>query len=129
VETLLGHASEAAGRPVVMMGDLNEWRRQKRSALRGFGPGFGPLGHGVPSFPSYFPVLALDRVMAQPHELVESIAAHDTPLARLASDHLPVRAVIRLDGARAARQPALPEPPRLRALLSRLLAEAERPRP
>jgi hypothetical protein len=30
---------------------------------------------------------------------------------------------------RAARQPALPEPPRLRALLSRLLAEAERPRP
>jgi endonuclease/exonuclease/phosphatase family metal-dependent hydrolase len=129
VEALLGHAGEDAGLPVVLMGDLNEWRRQRRSALRGFAPGFGPLGHGVPSFPSYFPVLALDRVMAQPHDLVESISAHDTPLARLASDHLPVRAVIRLDGARAAGEPALPEPPRLRALLARLLTEAERPRP
>ena len=89
-------------RPVVMMGDLNEWRRQRRSALKRFAPGFGPLGHGVPSFPSYFPVLALDRVMAQPHEHRREIAAHDTPLARLASDHLPVRAVIRLDGAAAA---------------------------
>ena len=126
VDTLLGHASEAAGRPVVMMGDLNEWRRQGRSALRRFGPGFGPLGHGVPSFPSYFPVLALDRVMAQPHDRLESIAAHDTPLARLASDHLPVRAVIRLDGSRAARSPVVPDPPRLREILIRLIPEGPR---
>jgi endonuclease/exonuclease/phosphatase family metal-dependent hydrolase len=123
VDTLLAHASAIAGRPVVMMGDLNEWRRQGRSALRRFGPGFGPVHQGVASFPSYFPVLALDRVLAQPHEIVEDIKAHDTPLARLASDHLPVRAVIRLDGAAAAQAPVMPDPPRLREILIRLLAE------
>jgi len=129
VETLLAHAGEIADRPVVMMGDLNEWRRQRRSALKRFAPGFGPLGQGVPSFPAYFPVLALDRVMAQPQDIVEHIAAHDTPLARLASDHLPVRAVIRLDGAAADTPAMVPELPRLRQLLTRLLAEVEGPRP
>ncbi len=44
--------------------------------------------------------------MAQPQGIVEQIEAHDTPLARLASDHLPVKAVIRLDGA-AADTPAM----------------------
>ena len=102
VETLLEQAGAATDRPVVLMGDLNEWRLRRRSALRGFSKGFGPLGLGVPSFPAYFPVLALDRVMARPHGLVEAIAAHETPLSRLASDHLPVRAVVRLDAPHAA---------------------------
>jgi endonuclease/exonuclease/phosphatase family metal-dependent hydrolase len=97
VEALLAHVGDDTDRPVVFMGDMNEWRRERRSALMRFPPGFGPIV-GVPSFPAYFPVLALDRVLAQPGELVERVAAHDTPLARLASDHLPVKAVIRLDG-------------------------------
>ena len=97
VETLLEQAGESTDRPVVLMGDLNEWRLRRRSALRGFSKGFGPLGLGVPSFPAYFPVLALDRVLTRPHGLIEAIAAHETPLSRLASDHLPVRAVVRLD--------------------------------
>jgi endonuclease/exonuclease/phosphatase family metal-dependent hydrolase len=81
---------------VVLMGDFNEWRRQRRSALKPFGAGFGPLGRGVPSFPSYFPVLALDRIMARPQGILGKVEAHDSPLARLASDHLPVKARIRL---------------------------------
>ncbi len=117
VETLLAQASDATERPVVLMGDLNEWRLRRRSALRGFSKSFGPLGLGVPSFPAFFPVLALDRVLTRPHGLIEAIAAHETPLSRLASDHLPVRAVIRLDAAatdarpdqtRAAHPPARP---------------------
>ena len=112
VETLLAHAGDDADRPVVLMGDMNEWRRQRRSALSRFAPGFGPIGRGVPSFPSYFPVLALDRVLAQPQELVERIEAHDTPLARLASDHLPVKALIRLDGIAAGAAGRMPEAPR-----------------
>ncbi len=96
IETLLQHARESTGRPVVVMGDLNEWRRQGRTSLARFTPVFGPLGRGVPSFPAYFPVLALDRVMALPHHIVERTEAHDTALARLASDHLPVKASIRL---------------------------------
>jgi endonuclease/exonuclease/phosphatase family metal-dependent hydrolase len=98
---------------------MNEWRRERRSALMRFPPGFGPIG-GVPSFPAYFPVLALDRVLAQPGELVERVAAHDTPLARLASDHLPVKAVIRLDGT-VPDSVVHPELPALRRrILSRL---------
>ena len=121
VEALLAHAGDDTDRPVVFMGDMNEWRRERRSALMRF-PGFGPIS-GVPSFPAYFPVLALDRVLAQPGELVERVDAHDTPLARLASDHLPVKAVIRLDGT-VPDSVVHPELPALRRrILSRLRDE------
>lgn len=100
VAALIAHAGEAAERPVVLMGDLNEWRRtHRRSALQGLGPGFGPIGPGVASFPAPFPVLALDRIVARPHRILDSVRAHDTPLARVASDHLPVKAMVRLEGA------------------------------
>jgi endonuclease/exonuclease/phosphatase family metal-dependent hydrolase len=96
VERLLAHAADGADRPTVLMGDLNEWRRGRRSALHGFAPGFGPVGHGAPSFPSYFPVLALDRIIARPRSILGPVVAHDTPLARKASDHLPIKARVRL---------------------------------
>ncbi len=103
VEMLLGHAREDEARPVVLMGDLNEWRRQhRRSALHPFRHGFGPVGRGVPSFPSYFPVLALDRIIARPQGIIGEVEAHDTPLARTASDHLPVKAQVRLRQAAPA---------------------------
>jgi endonuclease/exonuclease/phosphatase family metal-dependent hydrolase len=126
VEALLAHARESTGRPVVMMGDLNEWRREGRSALKRFQPVFGPVGRGVPSFPSYFPVLALDRVLALPHDIIERTEAHDTPLSRLASDHLPVKATVRLGEAlpeQPSRAAARPDGQRRRRLLARLLDE------
>jgi endonuclease/exonuclease/phosphatase family metal-dependent hydrolase len=107
VEALLAHAGMGTDNPTVLMGDLNEWRRRRRSALHSFAPRFGPLGHGVPSFPSYFPVLALDRILARPHSIVSGLEAHDTPLARLASDHLPIKARIRLGAPDAAMLPGL----------------------
>jgi len=97
VEALLAH-SGADDRPIVLMGDLNEWRRQRRSALRPFGSRFGPLGRGVASFPSYFPVLALDRIIARPHTILGPVEVHDSPLARKASDHLPIKARVNLNG-------------------------------
>ena len=109
VEALLAQAGETTDRPVVLMGDLNEWRLRRRSALQGFSKGFGPLGLGVPSFPAFFPVLALDRVLTRPHGLIEHIAAHESPLSRLASDHLPVRAVVRLDARAHAEAGARPD--------------------
>lgn len=96
VEALLAQAGVGTEHPTVLMGDLNEWRRRRRSALHSFAPRFGPVGHGVPSFPSYFPVLALDRILARPHDILSHVEAHDTPLARLASDHLPVKGRVRL---------------------------------
>lgn len=122
IQTLLHHARENTGRPVVMMGDLNEWRRQGRSSLLHFQPVFGPLGKGVPSFPAYYPVLALDRVLVLPADIVEQTVAHDTPLARVASDHLPVKARLRLDhplacAERVPHPPAEPAPRRRRLRL------------
>lgn len=83
------------GRSTLLMGDLNEWRLSGRSSL-------APLAQrkarvqAVPSFPARFPVLALDRIMASPCAEVVRVERHDTPLARLASDHLPVKAWLRL---------------------------------
>lgn len=93
--------------PMVLMGDLNEWRR---AALHGLAPEFGPGERRVPSFPSGFPMLALDRIFARPDAIVTDFSVHDTPLARRASDHLPVRARLRLgDGTQRASE-AFSEP-------------------
>nr|CAD6619651.1 endonuclease [Rhizobium sp. Khangiran2] len=84
--------------PTVLMGDLNEWRLGDRSSLNTLTSIFG-LPPAVPSFPSRLPVLALDRIMANRPEILGPVAAHDTPLARLASDHLPIKARVRLPKA------------------------------
>ncbi|HWA60823.1 MAG TPA: endonuclease/exonuclease/phosphatase family protein [Caulobacteraceae bacterium] len=44
----------------------------------------------VPTFPSTFPVLAIDHVFVSAGVKVRSVRAGDSPLARVASDHLPL---------------------------------------
>ena len=83
-------------KPTVLLGDLNEWRLGNGSSLNTFRDAFGSLPPAVPSFPSGLPVLALDRIIANRAGLIEDICAHDTALARVASDHLPLKACIRL---------------------------------
>ncbi len=89
---ILGSRQE---QPTVLMGDLNEWRLGDRSALNTLATVFG-LPAAVPSFPSRLPVLALDRIMANRPGLIDTVHTHDTPLARLASDHLPIKAVVKV---------------------------------
>ena len=96
VRALVSAAETKDGRPTLLMGDLNEWRVGQRSSLRALEPAFGPLDATVASFPSRFPLWSLDRILANPHSAVSRIEIHDTPLARAASDHLPIKAVIRL---------------------------------
>ena len=72
------------------------------SALQRLGHLFGPLAPALPSFPSRLPLFALDRILGSPHHIVAHTEVHDTPLARLASDHLPVKA--RIDLAPGAAQ-------------------------
>ncbi|CAM5195876.1 Metal-dependent hydrolase, endonuclease/exonuclease/phosphatase family OS=Bosea thiooxidans OX=53254 GN=SAMN05660750_03791 PE=4 SV=1 [Bosea thiooxidans] len=81
-------------RATLLLGDLNEWRLGDRSALRELGPAFGALPMPVPSFPSGLPLLALDRIIADRPEILSDVAVHDTPLARVASDHLPIKAFV-----------------------------------
>ncbi|MHC5306359.1 endonuclease/exonuclease/phosphatase family protein [Bartonella sp. LJL80] len=85
--------------PTIMIGDLNEWRVGKGSSLTNLAPYFDVTLGTVPSFPSRFPFLALDRVFAFPHQLVSSIESHSSPLARVASDHLPIKAEVDLAAA------------------------------
>lgn len=77
--------------PTLLLGDLNEWRLGGRSSLHGFRTAFGELPDAVPSFPSRLPVLALDRILANRGGILAPVEVHDTPLARIASDHLPLK--------------------------------------
>ena len=91
--------------PTVLLGDLNEWR-EWRGPLKVLEPFFGRSA-SCPSFPSRMPLLSLDRIMGWPHDLVSQVAVHDTPLAREASDHLPVTAVLRMDAIAVAHEARL----------------------
>lgn len=79
----------------ILMGDLNEWYLWGRplSWLRNW---FGFIPEPA-TFPARFPVFALDRIWVHPLNALLSIDVHDTPLARKASDHLPLKAVIQLE--------------------------------
>lgn len=87
---------EKDGVPTLMLGDLNEWRVGKRSSLRRLEEEFAAPQVLVPSFPAGCPVLALDRIISNRAGLLTRCAVHDSTLAHLASDHLPVKAWVRL---------------------------------
>ena len=82
--------------PTIMLGDFNEWRRVRRSALAVLEPVFGSLPV-VSSFPSRLPLLPMDRILDWPPGLITQFAVHNTPLAKLASDHLPLVADVNLN--------------------------------
>ncbi|USQ72620.1 endonuclease/exonuclease/phosphatase family protein [Roseomonas mucosa] len=105
---ILRSIAEGASMPTLMMGDLNEWRPGRRSALRSLEPFFGPMNEGPASFPTRMPVLSLDRILGWPNGLVHSVEAHDTALSRVASDHLPLKALLRLDLLDGAAEDATP---------------------
>jgi endonuclease/exonuclease/phosphatase family metal-dependent hydrolase len=95
---ILAALAEAEPMPTVLCGDLNEWKPGERSAIHALSPLFGPLPPGVPSFPTRLPLLALDRILAWPQTLVSDVEVHDSPKARVASDHLPLTARLHLAG-------------------------------
>lgn len=87
---------QAPARPTLLMGDLNEWRVSRRSSLQPLMLLPAAPQSPVLSFPARFPVLPLDRIYTCGAADVLDIARHDSPLARVASDHLPIRARVRL---------------------------------
>jgi endonuclease/exonuclease/phosphatase family metal-dependent hydrolase len=80
--------------PVILLGDINEWFVWGRS-LRWLVSHF----QAVPAprtFPSRWPVFALDRIWIRPRHRLVHVEVHVTPLARIASDHLPL--IAHIDG-------------------------------
>ncbi|UTO28408.1 endonuclease/exonuclease/phosphatase family protein [Bartonella harrusi] len=98
-KTLLALLQKRPLMPTLIIGDFNEWRIGKGSSLNHFSPYFDSTLGTVPSFPSRFPFLALDRIFSFPHQLVTNIENHSSPLARIASDHLPIKAYLDLANA------------------------------
>lgn len=81
--------------PTLLLGDLNTWAPGE-PALRLLAACLG-RAPAPATFPSRFPLLALDRVWAARPLRVRSEVVR-SPTARVASDHLPIRAAVRLDG-------------------------------
>lgn len=89
---ILGKGDERA---TLLMGDLNEWRDTPNS-LHPLTQGYIAPGTVVRSYPARYPLLPLDRIMACPLGVLSDFTPHDTPLARVASDHLPIKARLTL---------------------------------
>ncbi len=93
--TILAALAEGEPMPTLLLGDLNEWQPGARSSLRALEPVFALPAHAPASFPARLPMLALDRILGWPHNLVTDVVAHDSARARIASDHLPLTAWVR----------------------------------
>lgn len=93
------------GRPTLVMGDFNEWRlgtgcslmpmrRELRAVKRS--------AQTIASFPAQMPMLPLDRIIGCKQAEIVDLRTHDSPLARKASDHLPIRAALNLPRVQSA---------------------------
>lgn len=78
--------------PTVLVGDTNEWTKNG-GCLRDFGRQFTVLSCGR-SFHARRPVASLDRIMVSEGLTARDTGVHCSALARRASDHLPVWAVV-----------------------------------
>ena len=93
VERLL-EAFDTDRMPVILMGDVNEWFVWGQT-LRTLTSHFQSVP-APPTFPSRWPVFALDRIWSRPrHHLLKVFADRSTE-ARPASDHVPLVAQISL---------------------------------
>jgi endonuclease/exonuclease/phosphatase family metal-dependent hydrolase len=97
--------------PLVLVGDFNAWTSRSsvpRWIRRQLTDAAVLTGATRATFPSALPILRLDRAYVGSAVRVLGCAVHDSRLARLASDHLPV--LVDLEVEAAARRPPPAEP-------------------
>jgi endonuclease/exonuclease/phosphatase family metal-dependent hydrolase len=83
---------ESAAHPTVMVGDFNDWRNSLARgpfARHGFHQITSPR-HRFRSFPAYLPVISLDKAYSRGPVYARHARIVHNPLARRASDHLPL---------------------------------------
>lgn len=89
---LIAQAGRIGQAELVLTGDFNEWRDthglEALDPLKVIAPG--------PSWPAPFPRLRYDRIAVSTGISVEGMGVINSPMARMASDHLPVWADLRL---------------------------------
>jgi endonuclease/exonuclease/phosphatase family metal-dependent hydrolase len=86
--------SERLAGPRVLLGDFNEWHRGP--VTRGLRREFNSPMRRRRTHPAMFPLFALDRIYWDAELEGEGFSVHRSRLARVASDHLPVVARLRL---------------------------------
>ena len=83
---LAAKAGRIGGDAVVLTGDFNEWQGERGlealTDLDVIAPGR--------SWPAFAPQLRYDRIAVSPGIQILDCGVFDTPLARVASDHLPI---------------------------------------
>lgn len=85
--------------PVILLGDINEWfvhGRALRTLVTHFRRAPAPR-----TFPTLWPVFALDRIWVHPGEWLGAVEVHRSALARRASDHYPLVAQIEVPRSEA----------------------------
>lgn len=105
IRRLIECLSQGGKRALILMGDFNEWLfwgRPMRWLHRRFGPSISPA-----TFPSRWPFLRLDHILSDPPERLTAKISHKSPLAVIASDHLPLTAGYRKFQSTAA--PTIPD--------------------
>jgi len=94
VRQLLALLDPKASDVTIVAGDFNEWYNWARP-LRWLTRRLGALP-ALPTFPSFRPLLALDRIWVHPPENVLRLRLYRSFAAAMASDHLPLVADIRI---------------------------------
>jgi endonuclease/exonuclease/phosphatase family metal-dependent hydrolase len=84
-------------RPTLLMGDLNEWWSDG-AMFRTLAEQFS-ITTPQSSFPARLPLFPYDRIMSCQHGILQDAIPHNSPLARKASDHLPIKARFRFAGS------------------------------
>jgi endonuclease/exonuclease/phosphatase family metal-dependent hydrolase len=98
---LMDKLSTLDDRPALLMGDLNEWRLDAGSSLQPLLDRFSSPAIAR-TYPARYPIFALDRMMACNQGELSDLMVHATRLSRIASDHLPIKARLRLTPTPAA---------------------------
>jgi endonuclease/exonuclease/phosphatase family metal-dependent hydrolase len=93
VKRLLAAVEDESPQPTMLMGDLNEWYLWGRP-LRWLHAHFREKPEAPPTFPARRPMFALDRIWISPVGCLRRLRSHASPLARVASDHLPLIAEV-----------------------------------
>jgi endonuclease/exonuclease/phosphatase family metal-dependent hydrolase len=93
MDHLVGHRlfAEGNGAPELIAGDYNDWRNtlQRPLGRHGFHHVTGPPSR-FRSFPAYLPLGALDKAFTRGGLAITAARIAVSPLARAASDHLPL---------------------------------------
>jgi endonuclease/exonuclease/phosphatase family metal-dependent hydrolase len=92
VRQILEYLDSVRNMLYVVLGDFNDWL-PGRSVVHVLDERLGKPPRPA-SFPAQRPIVPLDRIWVHPTHALRQIFSHATPIARVASDHLPVVADI-----------------------------------